>query len=215
MRRPDCSCDDGFTLIEALVMLVVGSLLSLVILEAVRLATHSGLRIQSASRASIAVALDEIAIRRLLGGATVEYETSSYAFEGGETMLRGYSMNSPINAFTHSEFSLSIDETETGATVLLRLDDDAPSIMAELAGGGRLRYLDGRTMQWINSWPPPASTSGETAFEARSYSRSLPAAVMIEERNGALRDAIVINMPHSASPPARADDFFGIGRSPL
>lgn len=203
--------DHGFTLIEALVMLVLGSLLSLVVLESVRVASLSGLRIEAVSRQTVADSLDEIAVRRILAGVTVEYRDSPLAFQGTPTTLSGYSIYAP-GANGGAPVSLAIVPNNRGAILVVNSPDIDDWVLGQFQNTVTFRYFDASQNRWFDVWPPPAPSSPARIGPA-PFAQRPPSALAINLESGVDADSrrIIVSLPADANPPVRSQDFFAVG----
>lgn len=201
----------GFSLIEALVMLVLASLLSLMVLETVRLASSSGLRIQAASRETVAETLDEFALRRMIAGYTVEYLDSPWAFSGSADVMTGYSTQSP-GAPGGAPLTLSIVQRAPDWLLVASTPGADEWTIGRFDGRVEFHYFDQAEDRWFETWPPP-DTARRSASQPAPFARKAPDAVALDIANTAngLSRRVMVSLPNEATPPARARDFFAVG----
>lgn len=219
---PSDKSEAGFTLIEALVTLIIASVLSLLILQSVRSAASNAVRIERTAQAAASSFIAQGALRRTIENTRAYYRDTPYAFRGdsaGFTGLTVAPMDGPLGEFQW--YSVRLQARNDGLELVYEDADSAllvgywPEADGEIEyyGADTISALDSQiltrldpgeaTLTWRETWPGQARAPG-------GYSDPLPAVVRIKIRsNEELISTIIVHMPSNAPPPPRIQDVIG------
>ncbi|GJL96471.1 MAG: hypothetical protein DHS20C06_02880 [Hyphobacterium sp.] len=170
----------GFTLIEALVALVIAALITLVLMDTLSAATGHATRIEAATRAHTARTLALIPVTRALDATVPDYHDGDNVFTGNATLARGLTLAGIVGrAAAPSTFELEIAETD-GAVRLIYRENGETLINVAVPDGARLAYRDPAGEEYA-VWPP------EDGFDPDPlYYRPIPAAILVFDGENAV-----------------------------
>lgn len=172
MTKPQAPNSRGFTLLEAIVVLVITSLVAAVAIQ--------GFGIVLGSRVSMAAAVDRMVPALLarnlvadpLSGIIPDYKERNFVFSGARQRLRGLTIR-PLDGVAGAPrpFELRFAALSGGAgTALLYINDQGREIEISRWSGttGRFYYRD-VSGAWLDQWPPPRdSTAPQTPWLIRA-----------------------------------------------
>lgn len=212
----------GFTLIEALITLVIASVLSLLMLQAVRSAASNAVRIERTAQAAAGSFIAQGALRRAIENTRAYYQNTPYAFDGdsqGFSALTVAPIDGPIGEF--QRYSVRLEPSDDGLALVYEDADSVLTVARWPDGEGEIQYYGANTtsafdsqafarlgevagaLTWREVWPGQAQTPG-------GYSNPLPAALRITVRAQSGPDTVMIlHMPANAPPPPRLEDVIG------
>ena len=149
----------GFTLIEVLVVLVMTSLISAILIQALSLVLDTRFRVREALANSESTSLQRSILMHPLGGIVPDYDDGPDRFAGEGKRLRGLTL-SPLQGTQGAPtgFGLAIQfNTQSGMSELTYLERGFdPVILASLPGdSGNFSYM-GRQGEWSPRWPVPS-----------------------------------------------------------
>lgn len=200
----------GYSLMEVLVMLAITAVVSALVLQTVRAAAATGIRIERHSRTTIHDRIDIVALRRAMAATLIDYAETGRGFEGTPDEATGLTtrpMASAENATTR--FRLSVDTGTSGSTLFYEEDDARFELVENPAGRLSLSYWNdnGDETGWVPRWPP------ENGFEqiqsGAPYYAPLPSLVRISSPDSDFE--LIIALARTAPPPPRVEDLLRTG----
>lgn len=216
------SREDGYSLMEVLVMLAITALLAASVLESVRAAASNGLRIERAAREASQPFVSLSAARRAVQGTRSDYRGGENAFSGD---ARGFSAltASPLVADTTALEAYSMAIEQQGEDIVLIYEDKGGRFEIERwrSSEAAFRYLgepprsiadtrlslsQARQREWSSAWP---QDSVPGAIDGASYYVPSPIAIeLVVSLNDSADERIVFQIPVNDGPPLRAEDVF-------
>lgn len=214
--------DAGFTLIEALVTLVIASVLSLLMLQSVRSAVSNGVRIERTAQAAAGAFIAQGALRRSIENTRAYYRDTLYSFSGDEEGFSGLTV-APIDGELgdFQRYAVRLQPVDAGLELIYEDPDSTLTVARWREAQGQIDYYGADTtsafdsqafarlgepaseLTWRQVWPGDARAPS-------GYSDPLPAAVRITVRS---RDepasVMIFHMPANAPPPPRLEDIIG------
>lgn len=154
----------GFTLVEMLVTLVVVSLVTTLLWQALAQVAKLELRLAEARLLDDRAALPRAWVQQALQGITTGPQGDPAVFEGDTTTLQGTTTTPPwprAGGLQRMTLTLQPEDGATPArTLLLASDGTAPPLpLWQWDGPGRFEYLD-RSGRWHARWPALAGEAG-------------------------------------------------------
>lgn len=176
----------GFTLLEVLTALVIGSLLIVFVQQAFVMAARSTERVHAVTADVLRNAIAHDAVRQMLAGARPVIRIPDERFVGGPARLSGLT-SAPLLSAGVAVFALELRDA-TAARELVYREGSREVVLFEVARGSRFRYLDDR-QQSFEEWTGTGAT-GELP---------LPAWVSVEDGSG--RSQLLVGLPRVMPPP--------------
>jgi len=189
----------AFTLVEVLVVLVIVSLVSGILIQALgqvfRLQHRFGVELTDFHQDAMAVDW----FRQGIAGLQPDYQNGGYRFKGAESSLSGLTTN-PLSSDYGATFPLRLEisfDPQSGTTRLLHGEGkNAAVILSWPRNSGRFRYLDQKG-EVHETWPPPLGLWPQ-----------LPTAVRLEAELGGIPSVLVGVPMGPVIPLQRASDVF-------
>ncbi len=158
MMRQAKQLQAGFTLIEVLVVLVMTSLISAILMQALSLVLDTRFKVRDALADSESVALNRSVLTFPMTGVLPDYDDGPDRFAGQSKRMRGLTLT-PLHgtAGAPTGFGLMIQyNAGSGMSELTYLERGFdPVKLAEWPGDvGAFTYM-GRSGDWSNIWPVP------------------------------------------------------------
>jgi prepilin-type N-terminal cleavage/methylation domain-containing protein len=167
------SSQRGFSIIEAIVVLLIASLVLSVVLPTVSRAVSDNLRIGMRGLDNFALSIAENSFRRLAAATvpppTIPFEPPNLNTLSGDSTRAAFFVmaNEAIPCAERgqlTEIRLSIEATQTGGRLICDAGEEAREIVQWEVGTASFGYsLDGR--DWADAWPPAASAASGQAEE--------------------------------------------------
>ena len=190
----------AFTLVEVLVVLLIVSLVSGILFQALEQVFRLQLRFGDELSYTQQDAMSEDWFRQGIEGLLPDYPNGANIFKGTERKLSGLSTNTlSVDYGAPLPLILEISaDPESGAMRLLNGEGkDAAPILTWPGTTGRFRYVDQKG-EAHESWPPPLGLWPQ-----------IPSAIWLEADLGG-KPSILVAVPMGpVSPMPRASDFFG------
>ena len=202
----------GYTLIETLIMLAIISMISVLLLEAIRGATSSGIRIERVASRSIGQHLDMFSLRTVIAGATVQYLGLDDVMVGSGDAFSGRT-STPIglSGLHDTTFAVRLQTVDRETRLIYSEGDSEWVVKAWQDAAGAFLYLDvgpswdpESERRWVSSWPQE--------FPADYHYSPNPRAIKLSIVSDGKNEAYVFALPNTATPVIRASDLFGGGR---
>lgn len=184
----------GFTLLEVLTALVIGSLLVVFVQQAFVMAARSTERVHAVTSDVLRNSIAHDAVRQLLAGTRPQVKVAEERFTGGPERLSGLT-SSPLLSPGIARFTLELRDAGAVRELVYR-EGARAAVLFELAGKPRFRYLDEQRRSY-DEWTGTGAT-GDVP---------LPAWVAIEDDAG--RAHLVTALPR-VMPPAESVPLEGV-----
>ena len=194
----------GFTLLEALVVLVITGLASVVLVQGFGLLLSARTSVQDKIVEVDEAVIEQSLFLEPLRGVVPDYAERPNTFQGQPQRLRGLTAR-PLQGRTGAPvpFSLTIGyDSDTRRTTLIYQEADTPPLVVGSwegeSGAFSYRDLDG---EWMNVWPPPGD------FQAPQT----PFLIRIERGTGFPKNMVASVAGTHRRPLRFRDTPFGVG----
>lgn len=166
----------GFSLLEALVTLVILSMIATVMMQSLSQVLDLRERVLRSERDARIAGLEEHWFRESIGAAVADLPGSAGAFQGDPRAIRFLGLD-PLDGSGLAIVEWRIEATPTGVRLEHRLGEQAWRLRGVHAAATVFRYLDGAG-RWQARWPP-AAEPGATPAVGANLREVLPQAVAI------------------------------------
>jgi general secretion pathway protein J len=193
----------AFTLVEVLVVLVIVSLVSGILIQALGQVFQLQHRFGEEMAYSRQDAMAADWFRQGIEGLQPDYQAGANRFKGAERSLSGLTTN-PLSSDYGATFPLRLEikfDPQSGTTRLVHGEArSAAAILSWPGNSGRFRYLDQKGEEH-ETWPPPLGLWPQ-----------IPTAVRLEADLGGTPTVVVAVPMGPAIPLQRASDVFAAMR---
>lgn len=184
----------GFTLLEVLTALVIGSLLIVFVQQAFVMAARSTERVHAVTADVLRNAIAHDAVRQLLAGTRPVLKIPDERFVGGSARLSGLT-SAPLLSAGVAVFALELRDAGAARELVYR-EGGREVMLFEVARGSRFRYFDDRHRAF-EEWKGTGATGD----------LPLPAWVAVENASG--RAQLLMGLPR-VMPPSDAAPIEGL-----
>lgn len=185
-------------------MLAIVAVVSTLVLEAIRMATSSGVRIERVARDAVHSHIDAAAVRSAIAATQTAYHDEPGGFVGTARAFRGVTTNaviSNIGANTLFEVRVS-DDGRTTRLVYVEQGRNEWAVLDLERADARLSYWHEDDGRWLPSWPPEATDA--------TYYAPTPAAVKLEWSSDNETGATIWAIQHNTIPVQRVQDIISV-----
>jgi general secretion pathway protein J len=170
----------GFSLLEALVTLVILSMIATVMMQSLSQVLDLRERVLRSERDARVAALEERWFRESIGAAVADLPGAAGAFQGDSRSMRFLGLD-PLDGSGLAVVEWRIEATPAGARLELRQGDRAWPLRGGFGAATGFRYLDAAG-RWQSRWPPaaePGAAPADAAIAGPNVREVLPQAVAI------------------------------------
>lgn len=204
--------DAGYSLMEVLVMLAITAIVSALVLQTVRSASATGLRIERHVRSTLHDRLDVNALRHAVAGTLVTYSDSRGRFSGtpfqaSGVTARGLGLVEDATLY----YTLSIEDEGRGSVLYYEEAGNRFEIVRLAEGRLQFSYLAGAGAQahWSPNWPPEEGFAWMRQGE-RPYFRPLPRIVRVSGPGSELEVDLMLALSQTQRPRPRVTDYIEV-----
>jgi type II secretory pathway pseudopilin PulG len=201
--RADHRAEAGYTLIEAIVMLAIVAMVSVLVLDSIRVATSSGIRIERVARDAVNRHLDIASLRNALQATVIAYRDSEETFQGTAARASGYTTSGlGLSGHIGSRFAVELD-TSGPMTQFVYSEGEVRWVVAEWPGTeSQLEYWStDNGGEWVTQWPG--------RLEVSQYFSPLPPVIRVVSSPNEPSFELVFAFSNTAPPPLRVEDIMG------
>lgn len=170
----------GFSLLEALVTLVILSMIATVMMQSLSQVLDLRERVLRSERDARVAGLEERWFREIIAAAVADLPDGEGAFRGDADSLRFLGLES-IDGGRHAVFEWQIDATVADPRLVFRHGRSVWRFENVPFSSARFRFLDGAG-RWQSQWPPAEPTAPQATPDlgADPIAEVLPRAVALE-----------------------------------
>ncbi|GLK52681.1 PulJ/GspJ family protein [Maricaulis virginensis] len=206
--------DAGYSLMEVLVMLAITAIVSALVLQTVRSASATGLRIERHVRSTLHDRLDVNALRHAVAGTLVTYSDSRGRFSG--TPLQASGLTARGLGFEQDAtlyYTLSVEDEGRGSVLYYEEAGNRFEIVRLAEGRLQLSYLAGAAAgaqaRWSPDWPPEEGFAWMRQGE-RPYFRPLPRVLRVSGPGSEPEVDLLLAMSQTQRPRPRVTDYIDV-----
>jgi len=195
--------ESGFTLIEVIVVLVMTSLISAILMQALSLVLDTRFRIRNALIDTETLALQKSILTHPLSGVIPDYFDGPDRFAGESSRMRGLTLT-PLHGTSGAPTGFGIAmqyNASTGMTELTYLERGFdPVKLAEWPGDTGSFSYRGKSGAWSRNWPIPSDVPEPSPRTIRLTTGMSPSEYVVlvmgpHERVGRIQDAPLGSSP--------------------
>ncbi|MHA6288832.1 hypothetical protein [Maricaulis sp. CAU 1757] len=210
-------------------MLAIASIVAIVSIESIRVATSNGVRIEQAARFATGSIIDQASLRTTIAATLPDYLDSEARFAGtpsGFSAVTSAPLTGPLGP--RRAYSLALETSQDGSQLqlLYREGDNIIQVAAWPGATGAFDYfvepagdiasqflrsrnrsqVSSRDQHWTETWPDPDALRGLHYIPLPVIIR-----LSISEADGS-DTTMLFYLPVTAPPPFRDQDLFGSER---
>jgi type II secretory pathway pseudopilin PulG len=201
--------DAGYSLMEVLVMLAITAIVSALVLQTVRSASATGLRIERHVRSTLHDRLDVNALRHAVAGTLVTYSDTNGGFAGDDRQASGLTARTiGLDGQGVQPYRLTVEDEGRGSALYYEEGGERFEVVRLPEGRLQLSYFAGRRSGdgWSADWPPAGGFVALGHGQAPYY-RPIPRVLRVSGPGTEPTVDLFLGLPQTQPPRPRVSDY--------